>query len=104
MTWSSNQTGVNERDLFDLATYSMEEIIKRIYVRFFIVIKDVISSQMTSSQADENGDFNRDLDLSSSESQANVKERRHRKFGKCYTIHPEESILQLGVYYILLHL
>ncbi len=31
---------------------------------------------------------------------ASFKEQRHRSFGKCYTLHPEPKMLNLGIYYI----
>ena len=35
LNWSSNQTNVTESELFDLATYDLDEIVKRFYIRFF---------------------------------------------------------------------
>ncbi len=33
-----------------------------------------------------------------------LTEQRHRSFGKCYTVHPDQAIRQLGVYYIKMEL
>ncbi len=33
MNWSSNNTDVTERELFDLATYDIDEIIKSVKIR-----------------------------------------------------------------------
>ena len=35
LNWSSNQSSVNESHLFNLATYKFDELVKRIYIRFF---------------------------------------------------------------------
>ena len=35
LNWSSNQTNVTESQLFDVATYDLDEIVKRFYIRFF---------------------------------------------------------------------
>ena len=35
LNWSSNQTGVNETELFKLATNQFDDLLKRFYVRFF---------------------------------------------------------------------
>ena len=33
--WSSNHTDVSEIDLFKLATYRFDELVKRFYIRLF---------------------------------------------------------------------
>lgn len=35
LNWTSNQTGVTEEQLFELATYRFDELVKRLYIRFF---------------------------------------------------------------------
>ncbi len=86
--WSSNQTGTSAKMLFDLATLEPKDIFKKIYVRFF--------------RADERGDFN--TYLAANGSGSSFAEQRHRKFGRCYTLHPEPNILPLGIYYVNMEL
>ena len=88
MTWSSNDTRVNEETLFKLATYNLTEIVEKIYVRF-IAAKD-------------DGTINTWLQLD--EESHSVKEQRHRKFGRCYTFDPEKYIRDLEVYYTRMYL
>ena len=35
LNWTSNQTDVTEDELFEMATYTSEELIKRFYIRYF---------------------------------------------------------------------
>ena len=35
LNWTSNQTDVTEWELFELATYDFDELVKRVYIRFF---------------------------------------------------------------------
>ena len=35
-TWSSNDSSVSEVDLFEKATYDLDELVKRFYIRFFL--------------------------------------------------------------------
>ena len=35
LNWSSNYSETSESKLFDLVTYSFEELVKRVYVRYF---------------------------------------------------------------------
>ena len=35
LNWTSNQTDVTEAELFELATYGLDELVKRFYIRFF---------------------------------------------------------------------
>ena len=88
LTWISNDTEVNQQQLFRDATYNFTEITKKIYVRYI--------------QADKNGKTNKVIDLENGSK--SVKEQRHRGFGRCYTYHPEQSIRDLGVYYTKFYL
>ncbi len=51
-------------------------------------------------KADAGGRFNEILSLNAS----SFVEQRHRSFGRCYTLNPEERIRRLGVYYVRLKL
>ena len=67
---------------------NLQEIAKTIFIRF-----------LTS---DRNGTFSVYLNLTDSHN--SVKEQRHRKFGRCYTVYPDEHMRDLGIYYIKLEL
>ena len=73
-----------EQQLFLEATYNLDEIAKKIQIRFI--------------RSDENGTFQKVLDLFNS--QKWITEQRHRKFGRCYTMHPDDFTKSLGIYYI----
>ena len=87
VTWSSNSSFVNEQRLFKIATYSLQELVKRIFIRYI--------------RANEHGKTREDVDLKKLDS---IKEQRHRSFGRCYTLYPKKSIRDQGVYYIKLYL
>ena len=84
LTWSSNDTNVDEETLFQQATYSLHEIVERIYIRYI--------------QANSEGKTNTEISVDGTSN--SFKEQRHRGFGRCYTLHPERDILELGVYYL----
>ena len=88
LTWVSNDTSVDQQKLFKEATYNLTEIVKRIFVRYI--------------QADKNGKTQTNIDFE--DNLDSIKEQRHRKFGRCYTFHPEKDIRNLGVYYIRTYL
>ena len=39
LTWSSNHSGVSEKELFDKATFSIEDVFGKVYIRLFKVHK-----------------------------------------------------------------
>ena len=88
LVWSSNDTTVDDESLFQQATYSLAEIVQRIYVRFIT--------------ADSNGKTATEINLDGRSN--SFKEQRHRKFGRCYTLQPEKYIRKLGVYYLIAYL
>ena len=88
LTWTSNDTLVDQQELFKIATYNFTEIVKQIYVRFM--------------QADPNGRTETYIDVK--DNSDSIKEQRHRFFGRCYTFHPELAIRSLGVDYIKAYL
>ena len=73
-----------EQQLFLEVTYNLDEIAKKIQIRFI--------------RSDENGTFLKSLDLFNS--QKWITEQRHRKFGRCYTMYPDDFTRSLGIYYI----
>ena len=86
--WSSNDTDINNEDLFESSTFAYKEIVKKIRVRTIL--------------ENENGEFWHkigEIDLETS-----INEKRHRKYGRCYTYYPDASLLKLGVYYIEFYL
>ena len=83
LSWSSNHSDVDESQLFRLITHEVEEIIRSVKIRTFIVNKD---TNETSVSLDLHG--------------PNVVEQRHRNFGRCYSIYPSAENRDLGIYYI----
>ena len=88
LNWTSNNTLLSRQQLFYKVTYSFQEIIKSISIRY-----------MTK---DEKGEFFRNLGLN--EIRNLITEQRHRGFGRCYTFYPETYMRNLGIYYIKLAL
>ena len=88
LTWTSNDTDVSPQQLFQEATFSLKDIVKKIYIRFL--------------KADENGTFHEDIGIENSSNL--IKEQQHRKFGRCYTLSPDSRMRGLGIYYIKLQL
>ena len=84
MNWKSNNTNVTQQQLFLDATFSLNEILKKLYIRFI--------------KADDEGKFNEELDLINYHNW--ITEQRHRKFGRCYTLSPDDRMRGLGIYYI----
>ena len=52
----------------------------------------------------ETGKTNNDLDLTNPTYDPSIQEQRHRRFGRCYTIHPAEKFRKLGLYYFKIYL
>ena len=75
------------KELFELATYSVDEIVDYIYVRF--------------DTSDANNKTNIKLNGTDLEKSL-LYQHGHRKYGKCYVYLPPKAILDLGVYYIKL--
>ena len=84
LNWTSNDTEISKQQLFNDATYSLEEIVKRIKVR--TIFDDI------------HGTHTFEVDLN--KIQDTITEQRHRAFGRCYTYHPEERMRKLGIYFI----
>ena len=89
ISWTSNDTLVDEQQLFIDATYNLTGLLKRIYVRFI--------------RADKDGKINTNIDDLENELDS-FKEQRHRTFGRCYTFYPKKSIRDLGIYYAVFYL
>ena len=88
MTWSSNDTSVTEETLFQNATYKLDEIVQKIYIRYI--------------QANDDGKTNTLISVDGTSD--SFKEQRHRGFGRCYTLHPDKTIRNQGVYYLKAYL
>ena len=102
LNWTSNQDDVTESDLFHLATRNLSEIVKRVYVRYFKADVRYMKIQFFSLHKcdfQEDGSTNTVLDLSDPATNPSIQEQRHRGFGRCYTLYPDEKIQKLGVYY-----
>ena len=81
--WKGNQTGLNAKQLFLNATYSLTELVAYLTVRTFV-------SKEGQSQVK--------VELSTQHER--FREQRHRHFGRCFTYYPERSIRQRGIYYM----
>ena len=79
---------ISSHELFKQATYSFRDIVKSISIRTIF--------------EDELEESNNRVDLSVVS--GSVIEQRHRLFGRCYTYCPEQSIRDLGVYYLKIKL
>ena len=88
LNWTSNDTTVSKHQLFNAATYSFNEIVESVSVRTIL--------------EDENGDFLIKVDMN--EVHGSITEQRHRRYGRCYTYHPEQSVEELGIYYVKVQL
>ena len=106
LNWTSNDTSVSETELFEKATYEVDELVKRFYVRFFKA--NPVSYNFSISFVGiwySKEFFSKDLDLSTntklelSNDNPSIQEQRHRSFGRCYTIYPAENIRSVGIYY-----
>ena len=89
MTWLSNTRNISQRQLFIEATYDSKEIIERFCIRF--IRSDNHGKILKSIENDEL-------------SKHYMLEIRHRKFGRCYSFHPNEELKKLGIYYIRIKL
>ena len=88
LNWTSNNTNIDNQELFTSATLSYNEIVKKVRVR--------------SVTENDNREFWHRVEGNSLDS--SINEQRHRKFGRCYTFYPDPSLLKLGVYYIEVYL
>ena len=93
LSWSSKNDDITETQLFDLVTQRYTDIVNSTTIRFF--------------KADEQGRSSvtfKPLDDASNFVHLDVKEQKHRLFGKCYSIRPSKHYLELGIYYLKLTL
>lgn len=81
LKWTSNDSNISETELFEQATFGIEELIKRVFVRFL--------------DADDDDDIATVLKLD----KYSLQEQRHRPFGRCYTLHLDKSMFERGIYY-----
>ena len=88
LNWTSNNTLTSKQKLFIDATYSLDELVRTIYIRYI--------------DADKYGKFGEYLVLD--ENAKWISENYHRYFGRCHTFYPDENMVALGIYYIRLEL
>ena len=79
---------ITEQQLFLDATYSVNDIVRTINIRYL--------------NADKTGKFTENLKIQDNASW--VSEQRHRKFGRCYTFYPDTDMQYLGIYYLKIEL
>ena len=88
LNWTSNNTNIDNQELFTSVTLSYNEIVKKVRVR--------------SVTENDNREFWHKIKGNSLKN--SINEQKHRKFGRCYTFYPDSSLLKLGVYYIEVYL
>ena len=79
---------MSEQNLFLEASYSINDIIRTMKIRYL--------------QADKNGKFSENINIQDNASW--VSEQRHRKFGRCYTFYPDTDMQYMGIYYMKIEL
>ena len=79
---------VTEQMLFELITHDYEEIVSSHLIRFFHEDERGKSSITFTPKDNVN------------QTHLTVNEQRHRKFGKCYSVHPSTKYRFLGIYYV----
>ena len=84
MTWSSNDTSINQQSFFERITYNLTEVVQHVYIHYL--------------NEDEYHRKGKLIDLTNSPD--SFEEKTHRNFGRCYTFHPDIRIRQLGVAYV----
>ena len=85
LNWTSNDTSITSHELFNMATYSFDDIVKSIKAR--------------TVYEDDKGEF-KSTALDMDEKHNSIVEQRHRRFGRCYTYCPETPLKELGIYYL----
>ena len=84
LNWKGNDSDISGKELFEQATYSVDDIVNKIVIRL--------------DTDNQNGTH---IVLEGQELKNNIlAEHGHRKYGKCYAYQPSKSIQVLGVYYI----
>ena len=79
---------ISEQKLFLEASYSINDIVRTIKIRYL--------------QADKSGTFSENLKIA--ENASWISEQRHRKFGRCYTFYPDTDMQYMGIYYMKIEL
>ena len=81
LDWKGNDSSVTGKDLFEMATFSVEDVVDYIKLGF----------DDTAEKLKINGTKLKDSILF---------EHGHRLHGKCFVYHPEKRLRNLGIYYI----
>ena len=95
LNWTSNDTMTSRQDLFTQATYSFGEIVESINIRNIFW-----DSQKWDSKTGWWYLYGEEMDVM----HGSVIEQRHRRYGRCYTYSPDESVKDLGIYYVSMKL
>ncbi|XP_059079351.1 uncharacterized protein LOC131877632 isoform X2 [Tigriopus californicus] len=82
LVWSSNQSGITPRELFDQATLDLDELIYYFNIRTF--------------GPNHQGNVAQKLNRTDN----SIVTQYHRKFGRCFTWYPSNEVKSLGIYYI----
>ena len=97
LTWSSKNNKVSQQKLFLDATYDFEDIVGEIVIRF---IKSAHRNSMPWKASKLWAGNSMAWTALNATKEFDIVEQRHRKFGRCYTYHPDTRIKELGIYYI----
>ena len=97
LTWSSKNNKVSQQKLFLDATYDLEDIVGEIVIRF---IKSADRNRMPWKAWKVFPGNNMAWTAMNATEELDIVEQRHRKFGRCYTYHPDTTMKELGIYYI----
>ena len=82
--WKSQFSNRSSDQLFDDATFRIEELVESLRIRTFFADQNESSSFM-EKVSNENERF---------------REQRHRNFGKCYSYSPSDKTRKRGIYYM----
>lgn len=93
--WAANDSKITAKELFDLATYDLWELIDQIYVRFFEL--DFNGEAGEGSKGKTGVTITQD---NLEKFDVTIVEQREKQYGKCYTLIVGEKIRSLGIYYL----
>ncbi|XP_040580132.1 uncharacterized protein [Lepeophtheirus salmonis] len=84
--WTSNNSDVSPLQLYDTASYTLNELVGQFYIRYFCKIAGIFGKEIPVRQ----------------DNPRMFTEQRHRSYGKCYTIYPgyQLKVKERAVYYM----
>ena len=95
--WSSNKTGVTEKELFDAVTRTTDDLFDYVYVRYIFstyncmtALKITLNCRFLKADPTTRQFNFKTYDIAKTHLEW-ITEQRHRSFGKCYTFYPDEK-------------